>query len=395
MQRLGFCKAVLVFCEQARTSGQMANMLRTRLGEQKFTVPYDESFAAWLKSIGNTTESKPEISTSLQKLYIFGHPSRAGWLSKRGFDEYADYLPQKLGLVTDTYRPSDMGLVLSRALIAPEQREALRYPSSSNPLVLSQAEQMFFLYNLFSADGDFLLPFCGAILDKYYDEIFSYLDAGSVLPDTIGTILSSFSGSGYTPLDRDIIRRLRLTREQVLEDIREERHKEGSGSKREQITITRLEWLVDLGIVNKVDSRRWRFTALGLQLADLLRAYRTEMKRKYPENVVPALLDSYFFAFVGRAYDNRDLTPADHEQFLAFISPAYSQLVGVAGYCLLRPLLLCANIQSILSHQDIIVEYNEASKLLEGIFQSDPSILHYTINRFSTDYQVRIRKLPK
>lgn len=99
MQRLGFCKAALAFSELARTPGQMSDVLRQRLEEQKFTVPYDEALATWPKGLGRETELNPEIVTSLQKLYIYGHPSQTGWLSRLGFTEYVEYLPRGLGLM--------------------------------------------------------------------------------------------------------------------------------------------------------------------------------------------------------------------------------------------------------------------------------------------------------
>lgn len=395
MQRLGFCKAVLAFCELARTPAQMAGILRARLEEQKFSLPHDEALASWLKGLNKASELNPEISVSLQKLYIYGHPSRSGWLSRLGFNEYVEYLPQRLGLVTGSYEPTDMGLVLSQGLMSTEQREAFNRPSTSNPLFLDRGEQVFFLYNLLAADGDFMLPFCETLLHRFGNESFNYLDAGSLVPDTLESMVNRFSGSAYSISDRDQLDRLESTRQRILREIDQKIERQGSGSRREQTTIPRLEWLVDLGLAERVESRTWRFTEAGIKLVDLAQAYRAEMVRRYPENVMSALLDSRFFELVARVYSDKPCQTVDSKQFLSFVRPTYSQLAGVGGYSLLRPSLLYANILSLTDEQGLIIEYDQATKLLEDIYQADPTAVHYTIDRFNTDYQIRVHRVPE
>jgi len=404
MQRLGFCKAVLASSALARTPGQMADILRTRLEEQRFSVPYDEALAALLKELDKTTELNPGISISLQKLYIYGHPSmvipghpsRTGWLSRLGFNEYVEYLPHGLGLVTGSYEPTDMGLVLSQGLMSPDQHEAFSHPSTSNPLILGLGEQIFFLYNLLAVDGDFLLPFCGELLNRYGNGSFNYLDAGSLVPDLIDDLLNRFSGSAYTQSDRRQLQTLEKAKQQILKNIEGKAEEQGSGSRREQTTIPRLEWLVDIGAAERVESRTWRFTEAGLKLTELTQAYEAEMAKRYPENVMKdAILDSWFSGFVSRAYSDKVFQNVGKEQFLHFLWPAYSQLVGVGGYSLLRPLLLYANILGMNNDQSLFLEYEEATKLLEETYQLDPSLLQYTIDRYNTDYQIRIERTPE
>ena len=47
----------------------------------------------------------------------------------------------------------------------------------------------------------------------------------------------------------------------------------GSGSRREQECITRLEWTVDLDILSKVSSRTYKFTSTGKRLVSQLDKY--------------------------------------------------------------------------------------------------------------------------
>jgi len=392
MQRLGFCKAVLAFSSLARTTGQMAEVLRMHLEERKFLIPYDAILATWLKDIDKASQSNSEISISLQKFYIYDHPSQTGWLSRLGFKEYTEYLPHGLGLVSGPFEPTGMGLVLTQGLTSAEQIEAYNHPSAINPFVLGCEEQIFFLYNLLAIDGDFMLPFCDALLNRFGNGSFDYLDAGSLVPDTMGDMLDKFSMASYTRSDREQLKRLEDARQKILENIENKDEDKGSGSRREQTTIPRLEWLVDIGAMERIASRTWRFTEVGLKLTELAQVYKAEMKKRYPENVISAILDSCFFKYVSRAYGHIPSRSVSSEQFLPFIWPSYSQLVGVGGYLLFRPLLLYANIINLANQPGLFLEYDESIKLLEAIYQSDPTTLHYTIDRSNTDYQIRIDK---
>lgn len=393
MQRLGFCKAVLAFSELARSPGQMADLLRQRLEEQKVTIPYDEALAMWLKGLGEETKSNNKIVTSLQKLYIYGHPSQTGWLSRLAFNEYVEYLPRGLGLVTASYECTDMGLVLYQGMMSREQIEGFNHLSATNPLILERGEQIFFLYNLLAMDGDFLIPFCDVLIDRFSGGYFNYLHAGSLVPSVMENMGSSFLGSAYTIADQKQLQILEKGRQQILKNIEEKAEEQGAGSRREQTTIPRLEWLVDVGIANLVSNRIWRFSELGLKLISLAQVYTAEMKKKYPEDVIGALLDSWFFEFVAQAYGKVSPQEVGRDNFLSFIELAYKQLSGIGGYCLLRPLLLYSNILSLHDNRGLFLEYDKATKLLEDIYQSEPTTLHYTIDRYNTDYQIRLERI--
>lgn len=390
MQRLGFCKAILSFCEIAVTHTQMADTLRMRLEDNKFSLQYDEKLATWLKSLEKDAVSNSEILVSLQKLYIHAHPSQTGWLSRKGFDEYVEYLPFRLGLLTSSYEPTDMGVVLAQGLMTAIQREALERPSSYNPLLLDRGERIFFFYNLLAADGDLLLPFCEALINQFREKSFNYVQAGSLIPNILEEIINKFAGSAYTPIDREQINRMESTRQRILREIEQNIEKLGSGSRREQTTIPRLEWLVDLGIVERVESRTWRFSQDGVKLLSLAQKYREEMTRRYPENVIGSILDSCFFSFISSIFSDNSCQIVDGRQFLSFIHPAYERLSGVGGYSLLRPSLLYANIMSLLSESCLFIEYDQVCKIIEDIYQADPTIIHYTIDRFNTDYQIKL-----
>ena len=393
MQRLGFCKAVLAFSELARSPEQMADTLRQKLEDQKFTVPYDKALASWLKGLGGETKSNHEIVASLQKLYIYSHPSQTGWLSRLGFNEYAEYFPRALGLVTTSYERTDMGLVLYQGLMSIEQIEGFSSNSATNPLVLSCGEQIFFLYNLLATDGDFLIALCDVLLNRFSSDHFNYLDAGYFVPGVMENMGKSFLGSAYTLVDQEKLQILEKGRKQIIKNIEEKAEEQGSGSRREQTVIPRLEWLADVGILESVGSRTWHFTPVGLKVIVLTRAYAEEAKKRFPENVIDALLDSWFFSFIAQTYGKVPPQEVGRDNFLSFIQPGYKQLAGIGGYCLLRPLLLYSNILSLCDGRGLFLEYEKATKLLEDIYQSDPTALHYTIDRYNTDYQIKLERI--
>ena len=201
---------------------------------------------------------------------------------------------------------------------------------------------------------------------------------------------NSFLGSAYTIADQKELQVIEKGRQQILKNIEEKAEEQGSGSRREQTTIPRLEWLVDVGAVELVGTKTWRFTGLGFKLSALTQAYAADMQKRFPENVIRTLLDSRFFEFVANAYGKVPPQEVGRDNFVTFIWPAYKKLAGVGGYCLLRPLLLYSNILSLNDGQGLFLEYDKAVGLLEDIYQSDPTALHYTIDRNNTDYQIKL-----
>ncbi|MFC2051273.1 hypothetical protein ACFLT4_00895 [Chloroflexota bacterium] len=391
MQRLGFCKAVLAFSDLANTGSQMSQIIQTKLETHKFPVEYDKDLISWLKIDEQAINSKSTVQASLQNLYIFRHPSQAGRLSKLAVNEYVEFFPRGLGLVTNSYKPTDMGVVLSRGIMTKNDYAAFTHPSEHNPLILEPSEQAFFLYNILWADGDFMLPFCKTLINAFGDNNFNYLDAGLLVPGVIENMLERFGSSVYTSTDRAQIQTLHRARNKIIQNIEEKAEEKGSGSRREQTTVPRLEWLLDLGALEKSGPRTWAFTESGLKLISLAQDYDVAMETHYPDNVIKHILDSRFFGFLCDYFGvlkNEDTTSED---FMDFIRPAYKSTISAGGYSLFRPLLLLSTIMSIVSkRRGVFYEYEEAVRILEETFQSDPSKLQYTIDRFNTDYQIKM-----
>lgn len=391
MQRIGFIKALLSLLNSRGLMGNYFETLETQLNTNKFQIPYEENIAKWLKETGEKNLINDLLSINIQKYYIYHHPSQTGWLSKLGLKEYFEYFPYSLGIINNN-RLTEMGLLFDKCIFAESQIDAFENISDDNPLILHLEEQIYFLYILLCTDGDFLIPFIGSLLNTYQNNDFNYLEAGEVLPDLISGINQLFSGTTYTSSDREQLLKLRSFREKIVKEIVLKIEKQGSGSRREQTTIPRIEWLVDLGLLRRVKSRQWCFTNVGKKTIIFYKKYQELSKTKYPENIIQSLIDDYFYLIIYKIYLDIEPKIIAKDDFLDFIFPAYKKLLGIGGYTLLRPLLLCANIMAIEKSTGYYIEYSQAKRYLEELFIDKPDIIHFTINRFNTDLQLKLNQ---
>lgn len=75
-----------------------------------------------------------------------------------------------------------------------------------------------------------------------------------------------------------------------------------------------------------------------------------------------------------------------------FVRQAYDRPSKLRGYRLLKPLLLFPNLDALESYPCRFVEYSAAADGLQGAYQAAPVRFSYSIDRFGTDYQIRILK---
>lgn len=398
MQRLGFCKWLLVDGSRGRSAAALAKLLGS-LAETKFRVAADERLLECLR--GRSTAGRPKmnargaIEISLQDYYICSHPSKSGWLSRLAPKEYAERLPRYLGLLDSAYRVTEFGQVLALGLVREEEKEALRRISLDvNPLTLTLPQKVFFLYILLAKDGDFLIPFTKALSDAFGAGAFSYLEAGDVLPRVLRTLVERFAGAGYSRAEREQLRQLRSALADIEQAITAHLERHGSGSRREQTTIPRMEWLIDLGLVEKAPSaetvRRYQLTDCGCSFVSAFSAaYEEYLRVKYPEEALDTLLDHEFFALAQQLYSPEQLATAPETDVVEYLRPAYQILSGVSGYCVIRPLLLLANTVRIEEGLPV-AEYADVVATLEQAYRANPERVYYTVTRLGADYQVRL-----
>lgn len=398
MQRLGFCKALVVEAVRVHGGRALTRFLRESV-ESTHWVPVDPRLAECIEGRPSRgavkVDSSRGVEVSLQDYYICNHPSKSGWLSRDGCKEYTEGLVRYLGLLDIKYRPSDFGQVLGRGLLAGEEAEAFRSISLDvNPLSLTLGQRVQFLYLLVDKDGDFLIPFVEALSSAFGTGAFSYLDAGEVLPEVLGGLLRRFMGAGYSRAEREQLKQLRSALASIEEAIAGRFEKLGSGSRREQTTIPRMEWLIDLGLAEKAPpegtARRYRLTDTGRAFCvGFSAAYEGYVKVKYPEEAVATLLDHDFFTLVQGLYSAEEARITCPTDIVEYLSPAYRILSGVSGYCVIRPLLLLANARYLHEGRPV-VEYGDVLSAVEEAFRADPDRVYYTVTRRGSDYQLRL-----
>ncbi len=408
MQRLGYCKAVLIFSDRARTSAGMIDIMRTELTKKYPLTSFKQKYCKWRKTLpngGNRTQQDSEpIWDQMQYIYIFQYSSQSGWLSRLGFNEYVEYLPKKLQLIDSIYDPTNMGEVLSKALMDNMEKKSFEMISDKiNPLSLTIQQQIYFLYNILVADGDFFIPFASSLLSNFGENSFSYLDVGEKLPKLIEIIGLIFSGAIYISDDRkqmDSLIRLKETVEkQINLPFDEKIERIGSGSRREQTNVPRLEWMLDMGLLKKVKNNKlessltYNLTKIGkIFIKELSQLYEKTLKFSYPEESLQNVLDNSFFSIINMSYFAGKAKPFSGNNVLSFLQDGYKIMKNAYGYCLFRPLLLLSNILALSKPNPLFLEYSHAVKLIESAYQKNPSQFHYTIDRFSTDYQVKIEQ---
>lgn len=404
MQRLGYCKAVLLFSDRARTSAGMIDIMRTELTKNYPLTSFIQKYCNWRKTLpngGNRTQQDSEtIKDQIQYIYIFHHSSQSGWLSRLGFNEYVEYLPKKLQLIDSIYDPTNMGEVLSKALMDDIEKKSFEMVSDKiNPLSLTPQQQIYFLYNILVADGDFFIPFASSLLSNFGENSFSYLDVGEKLPKLIEIIGSNFSGAIYISDDRKQMDSLIRMKETVKKQINEEIEKKGSGSRREQTNVPRLEWMLDMGLIKKVKNNKlessltYNLTKIGkIFIREISQLYDQTLKSSYPEESLQYVLDNSFYSIINMSYFAGKAKPFSDNNILSFLQDGYKILKNAYGYCLFRPLLLLSNILALSNPNPLFLEYERAVELIESAYQRNPSQFHYTIDRFSTDYQVKIEQ---
>ena len=170
--------------------------------------------------------------------------------------------------------------------------------------------------------------------------------------------------------------------------------KRGSGSRREQTTIPRIEWLIDLGLAEKASSeetsRRYKLTDSGRDFASAFSTeYENWLRVKYPDEALESLLGHGFFELIQTVLLGQKPDTPQQMDIVEYLRPAYDVLSGIAGYCVIRPLLLLANAVYVTEGHSI-VEYRDVLRALEEAYRADPERVYYTITRRGTDYQVKI-----
>jgi hypothetical protein len=255
--------------------------------------------------------------------------------------------------------------------------------------MLTKGQKVFFLYSVLKADGDFMLPLLMEWADSFGNETFTYLDAGKLMPSALDRIVANFRDSAYSTDDQQEISEIERVRDLITQQNEMKIEKMGSGSRREQMSIPRLEWLVDLGVLKKESSRSYKFTKEGFLLVnDLVTHYQDLLSKYYPEDCLLKLLDQHLFGPTLRFLCGQ-AKQAELNDCLRLLREAYQVAKGTLGYVLLRSLLLLLHGWQAEADTPTFVEYDDALKAVETESRVNPESVYYTVDRLGNEHQVK------
>jgi len=398
LQRLGFCKLAIVLCEGCRSRSELAEAVRPVL-QRPFPIPRNPKLSKWINSLPkreNNSAGNEQAGIHRQYYWIFKHLSQTGWLSKGALAEYFEDigLPFLLGLLDKECRRTDLGELLI-VLQNTDEKNALWEPPQ-NPITLTKAEQTLFMFSLLKNDGDFIIPFMQALIKHFGENTFTYLEAGNLLPGIIEEISQRFAGAVYTSSDREEYLKLETAKTEISKNIARKAEAEGFGSRREQTAVPRLEWLVDLGILNIIEGQKYRYrlASSGREFSEqVYSSYLNASNKEYVDEAVDKVLDGHFMRLIQNLlYESTDtLTRID--DIVQFLLPAYIKFSSITGYCLIRPLLLLSHIQKWDMGEKCALEYNQTIQALEEAYQQNPNRFYFTTARFGEDYQIKFENV--
>jgi hypothetical protein len=394
-QRLSLCRLVVELAGPVRTASEMGDDLRAVVSRE-FVLPSDPDLVAWIQdrrgSLGAVVDDST-VAIQAQAWYLFRYRSQSGWLSPKGVDEYVEGMPRQLGLVDEVFRVTESGQILREVLAADQGTGCWEEPCRDySPMELTPGVRYFLAHAIVSADGDFLVPWLRRLVERFASEVFSYLDAGVEIPPVLEAMVANFEPVAYLVNDRQQLLAAESARTRIEREITTRKEKEGSGSRRDQTSVPRLEWLVDLGILTRVDpsSLSYRFTPVGREVASRLGgAYGAAVKEHFADTALQRVMDESFAAACWPLLEAREASDGNWD-VLTYLRPAYDAIDSISGYCLLRTLNLTAAIFAARTGASRPVEYSTVVAALEQTYTDRPGLMHYTVDRLSTDYQVKL-----
>jgi len=395
---IGFLKLAAISISHSGSSADFVERMRGHINSS-IRVPYDLQLVQWLSANGlaereeleRTASEHNAVDIHRQHWWIYQTVAKTGWLSREAIPEYFESFPRKTGVLEDNFDLSELGHALVVGLISPDEVDAWEGNSISHmsPVALTQGQKIFFLSAILTADGDLMLPLLEEWVALFGNSTFTYLEAGAALPLALDKMATHFRGSAYSTDDQRGIAKIEDARKDIIGQIESKIEKKGSGSRREQMSIPRLDWLADFEILQKEATRGYKFTEQGLQLAKELTAYyRNLLLHYYPEDCLVKLLNQRLFGptmefLCGAA---KKAEPSDR---LKLLREAYEVVKSSLGYVLIRSLLLLIHGRQAETALPSFIEYDDALQAIEAAYRTNPLAIYYTIDRLGNEHQVK------
>jgi hypothetical protein len=396
-ERIGFLKVAAYLASQGKGSEDLVGQAKAHINST-INIPYTQKLGKWLGENGlvsavelKNITTQETIGIRLQYWWAFNSNLATGWLSREAVQEYFEHFPRKIGILDTNFEISELGRLLMLGIISTDEIEALKgnLKSLPNPLELTRSQKVLFAYSILKADGDFILLLLERLAELYSSRPFTYLDNGTAIPVVLNNMATLFRSSAYTSDDQNEISEVMRLRDLITEQNESHIEKQGSGSRREQISIPRLEWLVDLGILKKMNARSYEFARDGLKLVkDWTSYYRAMLSKHYPEDCLNKLINEHFFGPLVEFLCGSSIN-LEQDEYLDLLKGAYEIVKGSMGYALIRSLLLFVNARQAENRLPGYVEYDKALESIQAEYKKDPVSTYYTVDRLGDEHQVK------
>jgi len=349
----------------------LATYIKARLGGNSYTSIKNQT-NAWLKNGGDA----PFLLLELQDLYLSDPklPSQVGRLVKEDWRKYPQ-LGMNLGLVRPgTYSTTTRAFSFLHLIPEQEQQAFIEYLPDSNPFFLSLEQRLLLIYSFLENDGEILIPLWKKLLSSSLIP-FSERDAGDLLPSIIRNVISHYKNK-MIPVDlRKRLESLAKSADNIALQLNVQDYT--SVSAREENARVRIEPIVDLGILQKVNPLRYEYTfsVAGKVLADSLTGDEDS-------TAIGDFLHQRFFSTMA-SVQGIQADVLSNEDIVPRLQVNWKTISSSNGYAPIEEIALLAGIKALVNDKKVM-EIATAREALIAYQKANPYKVRFTVDRLGT-----------
>jgi hypothetical protein len=285
---------------------------------------------------------------------------------------------QKLGLIDEKRNTwTSFGSVLNR-IIEQEQKNAfIGSIEIPNPLRLTLKQKIFFFYLMLYREGDFLSRF----LRNFPHTSFSASDVTKFFYDSFHEIAQLLLSSKDYELIKEGESLSRSTKEL----------KRNSAYMR---SISKLENLTDLGILTRLDERKYWYIPdqIKLDMLNQMSSKVLSLDPKSSEEEWKNFFKSGFFSFAAEIFAIQLARETAEQSVAANVLSAYSKLAGGLGLCRIDEICLLAGINGLTEAPKGIIENGTAWNFLYKMNKQYGKLASFHVDMLGNIAYVKIDK---
>lgn len=407
MQRMGYLKRLVRRVMAVSTSSleNLGNDL-TQTVMRRAQVPLNEERATYIRqrlydrvydglkkqAAAWGSDSKAEevfVAMELQDLYLAdpSMPSQTGKLVRNDGRKYPR-LGVALGLIrAGTYSLNTRALSLLHLTPKTELQAFLEYDPGANPLRLTHAQGLLFLYALLENDGEVIAPLLSRLASEYEGkDSFSDRDAGDCLPEIYHSVIERHRRRLLSADERERIDVLSRTAGSV-EKWRGQSY--SGGGAREEASRPRVEPYADIGLLCKPDPFRYgyAFTPAGQVWAE-------ELADTEDDAQIADFLANRFFQTAANAFRISPASPATADSVVVHLYRAWEVIHSAGGYAPIEEMAVVAGIEALLKNH-LVIEPAVARETLIAYQKENPYQVRFTVNRLGELAHARFLESPE